>query len=74
VAGEAMMVAVDTNVLVRLLVNDDARQTRRARALIEREQVFISATALLESEWVLRSADGLASARIMLPAMPTAAP
>lgn len=57
-----MMVAVDTNVLVRLLVNDDARQARRARALFEREEIFISPTVLLESEWVLRSAYGLAPA------------
>jgi len=59
------MVVIDTNVLVRLLVNDDAGQARRARALFEREQVFISPTVLLESEWVLRSAYGLASARII---------
>jgi predicted nucleic-acid-binding protein len=30
------MIALDTNVIVRLLVNDDPAQTRRARALIEK--------------------------------------
>jgi predicted nucleic-acid-binding protein len=44
------LVAVDTNVVVRLLVNDDAAQAGRARALFEREQVFVSPTVLLETE------------------------
>lgn len=48
------MLAVDTNLVVRLLVNDDAVQTRRAAALFASEQIFISKTVLLESEWVLR--------------------
>lgn len=50
------MLALDTNVVVRFLVNDDAQQARRARALIENNEVFISSTVLLEAEWVLRSA------------------
>jgi len=48
------MLAVDTNLVVRLLVNDDAVQTRRAAALFATEQILISKTVLLESEWVLR--------------------
>lgn len=48
------MLAVDTNLVVRLLANDDAAQTRRAAALFASEQIFISKTVLLESEWVLR--------------------
>jgi predicted nucleic-acid-binding protein len=59
------MIAVDTNVVVRLLVNDDAGQARRARGLFERERVFIAPTVLLETEWVLRGAYGLAPARIV---------
>ncbi len=50
------MIAIDTNVLVRLLVNDDAAQTRRASALFDREEIGIAATVLLETEWVLRAA------------------
>jgi predicted nucleic-acid-binding protein len=46
--------AVDTNVLVRLLVADDASQTRRARTALSAPAVFISKTVLLECEWVLR--------------------
>jgi predicted nucleic-acid-binding protein len=59
------VIAVDTNVIVRLLVNDDAGQARRAKALFERERVFVSPTVLLETEWVLRSAYALDSKRIV---------
>lgn len=48
------MLAVDTNLVVRLLANDDMLQTRRAAALFASDQIFISKTVLLESEWVLR--------------------
>ncbi len=48
------MVAVDTNVLVRLLTGDDAGQTKRAAALFKKETIFIPKTVLLETEWVLR--------------------
>jgi predicted nucleic-acid-binding protein len=49
------MVAIDTNVIVRLLTNDDPAQVARARALLERETVWLGLAALLESEWVLRA-------------------
>ena len=50
------MLALDTNVVVRLLVDDDPEQTRRARKLIEKHPVLVVATVLLETEWVLRGA------------------
>lgn len=48
------MDAVDTNVLVRLLVADVPSQTRRARSAFSAPAVFISKSVLLECEWVLR--------------------
>lgn len=48
------MLAVDTNLIVRLLTRDDAAQAQRAAALFSSEQIFISRTVLLETEWVLR--------------------
>lgn len=48
------MHAVDSNVLVRLLTGDDAGQTKRAAALFKKQTVYLSKTALLETEWVLR--------------------
>lgn len=50
------MIALDTNVVVRLLVDDHPEQTRRARRLIEARPVLVLPTVLLESEWVLRGA------------------
>lgn len=50
------MRAVDTNVLVRLLTDDDEAQTRIAKRVIAAGDTFISSTVLLETEWVLRGA------------------
>ena len=50
------MIAVDTNVLVRLIAADDPGQLALARSLFEHESIFIPKTVLLETEWVLRSA------------------
>lgn len=59
------MIALDTNVVIRFLVNDDATQARRARKLIEDNQVFIAPTVLLESEWVLRAAYNFSANEIL---------
>lgn len=48
------MLAVDTNVVVRYLARDDARQTPAAEELLRTEQVLLLKTVLLETEWVLR--------------------
>jgi predicted nucleic-acid-binding protein len=56
--------AIDTNVVVRFLTQDDAAQFRRARAALEGGAIFISTTVLLESEWVLRSAYRFSARRI----------
>jgi len=49
------MLAVDTNVVVRLLVNDDVRQGAVARRLFESHEIWIGVTVLLEAAWVLES-------------------
>jgi len=49
------MIAFDTNLLVRLVVNDNEKQAEIAEHLLETNQVFIPYTVLLETEWVLRS-------------------
>ena len=48
------MIAIDTNILVRLLANDDPAQSPRAARLFADEDVFVPRTVLLETEWVLR--------------------
>ena len=53
----SLPVALDTNVLVRLLTNDDAEQARRAADLIDASVgCFVPITVVLELEWVLRGA------------------
>ena len=52
------MLAVDTNVIVRLLTGDDARQSRAAQTLFASDEIWIAKTVLLETEWVLRSLYG----------------
>lgn len=53
------MVAVDTNILVRLLTGDDSKQTAAARALFASEEIWIAKTVLIETAWVLWSSCGL---------------
>lgn len=55
------MIGLDTNVLVRYLVDDDPDQSARAAALIEGaadrgEPLYLSQVVLCEVVWVLRGA------------------
>ena len=49
------MIVFDTNLLVRLATNDVPADRQVVVALLEGNDVFISKTVLLETEWVLRS-------------------
>jgi predicted nucleic-acid-binding protein len=54
------MPGLDTNVLVRWLVEDDDDQTARVQTLFESSRasqatLFVPSTVMLELEWVLRS-------------------
>jgi predicted nucleic-acid-binding protein len=52
------MIAVDTNVLARLLLNDDAAQYQRAKDLFKSRQIFTApVTVMLELVWVLQAYD-----------------
>ena len=53
------MLAIDTNIIVRLLTNDERDQSERARTVIAEHDVYVATTILLETEWVLRGAYGL---------------
>jgi len=52
------VIAVDTNVLVRLLTGDDPKQAAAARRLFASQPIWIAKTVLLETAWVLRSLYG----------------
>ena len=64
------MIGIDTNVLVRFLVQDDETQFEKARKLIKREvaagrKVFVNQLVLLEAEWVLRSRYAVSKVQII---------
>jgi predicted nucleic-acid-binding protein len=64
------MPALDTNVLVRLLVKDDAAQTEAAKkrvsdAVAAGGSLFVPVAVSLELEWVLRSAYGFGKADVI---------
>ena len=52
------MTAVDTNVMVRLLTQDDPKQFAAAKSLFAAGPIWIAKTVLLETGWVLRSLYG----------------
>jgi predicted nucleic acid-binding protein len=58
------MLAVDTNLIVRYLTGDHPRQSAKARAVIDGEDIFVSTTVMLETEWVLRSVYNFDSAQV----------
>jgi predicted nucleic-acid-binding protein len=57
------MRAVDTNVLVRLIARDDAKQTASAERFVDRG-AWVSHLVLVETTWVLDSVFGLGRAQI----------
>ena len=64
------MIGLDTNVLVRYLVQDDPTQTRQANALIDRAAaqetaMFINHVVMCELAWVLGRGYGYAKAALI---------
>jgi len=64
------MGALDTNVLVRYLVEDDRAQLSLAKRLIQRsvragQTLFIPVTVFLELEWVLRTTFGFTKDEVL---------
>lgn len=62
------MIALDTNVLVRFLVDDEPRQARTAREFLERltgeQPGFVCREVIVELVWVLERAYGFSRQRI----------
>jgi predicted nucleic-acid-binding protein len=60
-------IALDTNLLVRLLTGDDPEQARRVADLIDASPAcFVPITVVLELEWVLRGAYRLERGAVQL--------
>ena len=53
------MIAIDTNVLVRVVTGDDPDQQRAALELMSTQTAWVAKTVLLETVWVLRHSYGL---------------
>lgn len=61
-----MKIAADTNVLARVILEDDARQTEIARAMLaESELVILPIAVLCELVWVLGRGYRISAADIM---------
>lgn len=58
------MRVVDTNVVVRILVDDDPAQAERAQQVFEQGDTLLLNSVVLEFEWALRSLYRLPRARI----------
>lgn len=48
------MIAVDTNLVVRLLVADSPEEVEHARHVVEKNIAWVSRTVVLETAWVLQ--------------------
>ena len=59
-----MRKTIDTNVLVRALVDEKNEQSRIASACLVREFLHVPVTVMLETEWVLRSSYGLSRSTV----------
>lgn len=64
------MIGADSNVLLRLLLKDDPKQTERVRHLLDHaraanEAVLVSSIVLCETVWVLKSGFGKSKAEIV---------
>jgi predicted nucleic-acid-binding protein len=62
--------ALDTNILVRYVVEDDSGQLAAAKRLISRcvadgQTLFVPVTVTLELEWVLRASYGVGKSEVL---------
>jgi predicted nucleic-acid-binding protein len=60
------LIVADTNILVRLVVDDDVAQADRAEAVLRSGPVRVLLTVLLELEWVLRSSYRLPRPKLLM--------
>ena len=50
------MIAIDTNIIIRLMTRDDEEQYQKSLKVFQNQNIFIADTVILETEWVLRFA------------------
>ncbi|MDJ0753391.1 MAG: type II toxin-antitoxin system VapC family toxin [Ardenticatenaceae bacterium] len=60
------MIAIDTNIIIRFLTQDDPNQSQLAEAVFSPyNKIFLPLTVFLETEWVLRYAYRFESPQIV---------
>ena len=60
------MIAIDTNVLIRLIVEDNDIQSSKALKFVRKQgEVFISAIVVCEATWILESCYNLKKAELI---------
>lgn len=59
------MLALDTNIVVRVVTDDDPLAAIRARRLVDENDVYIGVTVLLETAWVLEHRYDLTSHEVV---------
>ena len=63
--GRQALIALDTNVWIRYVTNDDPVQAKKALEILRKsDEIFLAKTVLLEMEWVLRAVYGLTASSI----------
>ncbi len=58
------MAALDSNVVIRLLVGEDARQAKIAERFVAANPCTVAMSVLMECEWVLRACYALEATQI----------
>ena len=59
-------VGIDTNIFLRVFIDDDGAQHRQAVALVEAHgQVFVGTVVMVEAVWALRSLFGFSRAQLV---------
>lgn len=58
------MIAADTNVVLRLILDDDQDQVRLIEQVMASQSLFLSLTVMLETGWVLASRYGMSRAQV----------
>jgi predicted nucleic-acid-binding protein len=59
------MIALDTNVIIRVVTADDPEQLAIALEILRSGELWVCKTVLLETEWVLRYSYELPSATVL---------
>ena len=58
------MRAIDTNVIIRLLTQDDFDQFQMAKRIVNEGDIFVGISVILECEWVMRTSYNYSASKI----------